>query len=85
MQHEIGGDNVTLNKLKELRLQKGYTQEKMVEFLGLKYKSHYCQIENGDIRPSLDIANKIAKVFNMTIEEIFFDEKVHDARTNNDK
>lgn len=76
---------MTLNKLKELRIEKGYTQENMVEFLGLKHKSHYCQIENGDIRPSLDIANKIAKVFNMTIEEIFFDENVHATRTKIDK
>jgi putative transcriptional regulator len=67
--------------LKELRAQKGFTQDKMVELLGLKHKSHYCQIENGIIKPSLDIANNIAKIFDDSIENIFFNDKVHDSRS----
>lgn len=70
------------NKLKELRLEFGYTQEQMVQHLGLKYKSHYHQIENGDIKVSLPLAKKISDLFNKTIEEIFFEEKVHATRTN---
>ncbi len=72
---------MTLNKLKQYRLECGYTQDKMVELLGLKHKSHYCQIENGTIKPSLDIAKKISVIFKRSIEEIFFEDEVHEART----
>lgn len=70
-------------KLKELRLKNGYTQEQMSNLLGLKHKSHYNQIENGEIRVSLTLARKISKLFHKSIEDIFFEEDVHEARTNN--
>lgn len=68
-------------RLKQLRINSGYTQEQMKTLLGLKYKSHYNQIENGEIRVSLNLARKISKIFKKSIEEIFFEESVHDSRT----
>lgn len=59
-------------KLKELRVKNKYTQEQMANLLGLKHKSHYCQIEKGEIKPSLEIALRISKVFGESIENIFF-------------
>ncbi|MCX7884564.1 MAG: helix-turn-helix domain-containing protein [Caloramator sp.] len=64
--------------LKLLRKEKGLTQQQMTELLGLRYKSHYNQIENGKYKISLDLAYKISKIFDKSIEEIFFDDKVHD-------
>lgn len=67
--------------LKKLRQDNGYTQEQMANLLGLKHKSHYNQIENGEIRVSLPLAKKISNIFKKSIEEIFFENDVHDTRT----
>lgn len=61
------------NRLKELRIKNNLTQQQMVEVLGLKHKSHYSQIENGEIRVSLELALKVSKYFHKSIEEIFFE------------
>lgn len=55
----------------------------MTKLLGLKHKSHYNQIENGKISMSLEMAQKIANIFNKSVDEIFFEEKVHGTRTSN--
>lgn len=67
--------------LKQLREQNNLTQDQMTKLLGLKYKSHYNQIENGKISMSLEMAQKIANIFSKSIDEIFFEEKVHVTRT----
>lgn len=69
--------------LKQLREQSNLTQDKMTKLLGLKHKSHYNQIENGKISMSLEMAQKIANIFNKSVDEIFFEEKVHGTRTSN--
>ena len=70
----VGRGEVELNKLKSLRGQK--TQKEIAESLGIT-TSHYGFIENGDRMPSLYLAKKIAALFKMNIEDIFF------AETNN--
>lgn len=69
------------NILKKLRKKYNLTQADMARLLGLKYRSHYNQIENGKIVLTLDMAFKIADIFNMNVEEIFFTPKVHDTKT----
>lgn len=62
-------------RLRELRKEKGLTQEDMALALGYKDKSSYCLIENGKSRVTVDIANKIATVLNLSsaqTQEIFF-------------
>lgn len=62
-------------KLRELRKEKGLTQEDMALALGYKDKSSYCLIENGKSRVTVDTANKIAAVLNLNstqTQEIFF-------------
>lgn len=62
-----------LNKLKEIRKAKGLTQEQMAKLLGYKDKSGYCQLENGDIKMTLEKAIKISKILGTDMKEIFFD------------
>lgn len=62
-------------KLRELRKEKGFTQEDMALALGYKDKSSYCLIENGKSRVTVDTANKIAAVLNLSAtqtQEVFF-------------
>ena len=61
-----------LNKLKEIRENKGLTQSDMAELLGYKHKSGYNKLELGDRKITLEQAKIISEYFNMTIEEIFF-------------
>lgn len=76
-----GGDKLVHENLKQLREQNNLTQVQMTKLLGLKYKSHYNQIENGKIAMSLEMARKIADIFNKSVDEIFFEKKVHVTRT----
>ena len=62
-------------RLRELRKEKGFTQEDMAFALGYKDKSSYCLIENGKSRVTIDIANRIATILNLSsaqTQEIFF-------------
>lgn len=58
-----------MNKLKELRKEKGMTIKTMSEQLGL-HINQYCRYENGgNLR--LDVAFRIAKYFGVTVEDIW--------------
>ncbi len=63
-------------KIKSLRKNKGYTQAKVAEELGVSL-SHYKAIENGFRNATLNNAWKISKIFDESIENIFFNQKVH--------
>ncbi|OUB60999.1 helix-turn-helix transcriptional regulator [Bacillus thuringiensis] len=65
------------NKLEQIRKQFNYSQEK----LAIKLKTTrqtIISIEKGKYSPSLPLAMKIAKLFNMKVEDIFFLEEDHD-------
>lgn len=62
-------------KLYEARKKRGLTQQEVAERVGID-RTHYVRIENGSRTPSLGVARKIASVFGMPIEEIFFPESV---------
>ncbi|BDU82237.1 helix-turn-helix transcriptional regulator [Clostridium perfringens] len=63
-----------LKKLKEIRANKGYTQNDMAKILGYKHKSGYNnKLELGDRKITLDQAKIISDLFNLSIEVIFFD------------
>ncbi|WP_422445267.1 helix-turn-helix transcriptional regulator [Thermoanaerobacterium sp. DL9XJH110] len=72
---------MNLHKLKELRKAKGLTQEQMAKLLGYKDKSGYCQLENGDIKMTLEKAIKISKILEADIKEIFFEVNVESCST----
>lgn len=55
--------------IKNLRLEHGYTQEDMVQF-GFNYR-HYQKLESGRHSPSLSTIYKVAKVFKISISDLF--------------
>lgn len=61
------------SKLKEIRAQYGHTSRDMAAMLKIS-KPFYSQIENGRRRLSYDMAIKISKIFNMTPDEIFYED-----------
>lgn len=58
------------NKLRELRQMKKLSQEGLGELLGVSRQT-VNSIETGRYNPSIQLAFKAAKIFNLTIEDIF--------------
>lgn len=58
------------NRIKELRAIRKITQEQLSKKVGVSRQS-IVAIESGKYNPSLELAFKIARVFNYPIEEIF--------------
>lgn len=69
-------------KLKKLREQFGYTQQEMANKLGYNSKSTYNQKEKGLRKITVEEAHEISKIFNQSIEEIFFKSEVAKNATN---
>lgn len=59
-----------LNHLKEYRARIGVNQQQMGELVGVSRQT-ISQIERGDYSPSVMLALKIAKVFDVPVETIF--------------
>ena len=57
-------------KLKELRLKKGYDQYKLAEKVGISQQA-YSQIETGAVNPSLKTALKLSEVLKVPVNKIF--------------
>ncbi len=62
-----------LNKLKELRRSKSWSQHDLAVQLRVSRQTVHA-IESGKYDPSLPLAFDIAHLFELTIEEIFFPE-----------
>lgn len=62
-------------KLKEIRNRYGYSCKTMGEKLGIT-AAYYCQIETGTRNLSYNIACKIARVFNMKPDDIFYEDHI---------
>ena len=61
------------NKLRTLRLSAGMKQSTLAELVGVKQNTISCY-ENGRI-PNLQMALKIAAIFNKDVTEVFGDER----------
>ncbi len=59
------------NKLHVLRAERKWSQADLAEHLGVSRQTINA-LENGKYDPSLPLAFKIAKIFSMPIEEIFY-------------
>ena len=57
-------------RLKELRKSKGWTQEKLAEFVGVDTK-HISFLETGRNFPSADLLEKLKKIFDIDYKDIF--------------
>jgi putative transcriptional regulator len=58
------------NKIKELRLKSGLTQEALADQVGVRRET-IVFLEQGKYNPSLQLAYHIAQVFHLRIEDIF--------------
>ena len=64
------------NKIEEIRKERGIRQEELAKMLGVSRQT-VSSLENGRYNPSILLAYKIARYFEMTIEDVFcFDEEV---------
>ncbi len=62
------------NRLKEYRAKIGVNQQQMGKMAGVSRQT-ISQIERGDYSPSVTLALKIAKVFDVKVEDIFWYEE----------
>ncbi|MDE6980969.1 MAG: helix-turn-helix transcriptional regulator [Lachnospiraceae bacterium] len=62
------------NRLEELRKQRGIKQEDLAKILEVSRQT-IGSLENGRYNPSIHLAFKIARYFDMSIEEIFIYEE----------
>ncbi|TGY88134.1 transcriptional regulator [Marinicauda algicola] len=60
------------NRLRELRAERGWSQQKLAEELGVSRQTVNA-LETGKYAPSLPLAFRIGRVFGLRIEEIFSD------------
>ncbi len=67
------------NRLEEIRKEKGITQEELASILEVSRQT-IGSLENGRYNPSILLAFKIARYFNLTIEDIFIYEEVEDEK-----
>jgi len=58
------------NKIKELRQQFDFTQQDLGDKVSVSRQT-IISLENGKYNPSITLAYKIAKIFNLSIEEVF--------------
>lgn len=62
-----------MNRLKELRMKKGYSIINIAKEVGIS-PTYYWQIENKTRRLYYELAVRIAKVFNLKPDDIFYEE-----------
>ena len=58
------------NRIKELRKQHGYRQEDLAEALNVSRQT-IIAIENAKYNPTLELAIKLARYLNTTVEDLF--------------
>ena len=57
-------------RIKEYREKAGYKQNELAEMVGARRET-IVHLENGKYNPSLKLAMDIAKVFGVTVEDLF--------------
>ena len=66
-----------LNKLKEYRAQKGINQQELGKLVGVSRQT-ISLIERGDYNPSITLCRKLAKLLDVSVEDIFIYEEDED-------
>ena len=61
-------------KIVEIRQERGIKQDELAKTLGVSRQT-ISSLENGRYDPSILLAHKIAKMFDMSIEEVFLFEE----------
>lgn len=64
------------NRIEEIRKERGIRQDDFAKLMGVSRQT-ISSLETGRYNPSIYLAYKIAKYFDMTIEEVFiFEEEI---------
>jgi len=63
------------NRLRDLRTERGWSQAELGVRAGVSRQA-IIAIETGRFDPSLPLAFTLARLFNITIEELFYPEKI---------
>lgn len=63
-----------MEKLKQYRMDKNYSCQRMANILKIS-KTYYWQLEQGKRRLTYDMAIKIANIFQLKPDDLFYDEK----------
>ena len=58
------------NRIEEIRKERGIRQEELAKAMGVSRQTT-SSLEHGRYNPSIQLAFRIARFFNMTIEEVF--------------
>jgi putative transcriptional regulator len=70
----IGRRRTVKNRLEEIRKERGIKQEELAAALEVSRQT-IGSLENGRYNPSITLAFKLARYFNMSIEDIFIYEE----------
>jgi putative transcriptional regulator len=62
------------NRIEEIRKERGIRQDEFARLMGVSRQT-ISSLETGRYNPSVFLAHKIAKCFEMTIEEVFLFEE----------
>ena len=60
----------TITNLKSVRESRGMTQQELADCIGMRRET-ILHLENNRYNPSLEMALKIAQVFDLRVEELF--------------
>ena len=67
------------NRIEEIRKERGILQDELARILGVSRQT-ISSLENGRYNPSILLAYKIARYFDMTIEDVFVFEEKEDEK-----
>ena len=67
------------NRIEEIRRKRGIRQEEFARAMGVSRQT-ISSLETGRYNPSIFLAYKIARFFDLTIEEVFLFEESEDER-----
>jgi putative transcriptional regulator len=62
------------NRLKDLRAERNWTQADLAQYVSVSRQTINA-IEKGKFDPSLPLAFRLAKLFDMKVEDIFLDDQ----------
>ena len=64
------GGNTLLNKVKEMRKEKGFTQKQVAQMVSVSQRT-IISLEKSQYKPSIMLAYRLAYLFGTSIEELF--------------
>lgn len=63
-------------KLRQIRIQKGFTQEQIAHKIGYRSKSSYSMLENGQTEMTIKKAKRICGILGIPLTELLADDAV---------